>query len=110
MLGKILRDCLIRAGTPNAVSKPNNPDPVTELPAKRLSFACPFRLRPELQPPSAGENCEQVLTHQLKLLAFFPVVAGPGVAGSCAQSAVSTRHKSRGLSKKHALGLTTLGC
>jgi hypothetical protein len=29
-----------------------------------LAFACPFRLRPELQPPRAGENCEQVLTHQ----------------------------------------------
>jgi hypothetical protein len=65
----------------DAVSKPNDPDPVTELRAKRLAFACPFRLRPELQPPRAGENCEQVLTHQLKLLAFLPVVAGPGVAG-----------------------------
>jgi hypothetical protein len=65
----------------DAVSKPNNPDPVTELRAKRLALACPFRLRPELQPPRAGENCEQVLTHQLKLLAFLPVVAGPGVAG-----------------------------
>lgn len=65
----------------DAVSTPNNPDPVTELRAKRLAFACPFRLRPELQPPRAGENCEQVLTHQLKLLAFLPVVASPGVAG-----------------------------
>jgi len=25
MLGKILRDCLIRAGTPTPSSKPNNP-------------------------------------------------------------------------------------